>query len=232
MEPEFLATPRGRRASRRRSDQPRAPPSRRRRRTTARQVIRKVVDELMAKLEQKTAEAIRGALNRAQAHHAARATPTSTGRAPSARNLGTYQPDYEHHRAGAAGRLSPVAAARRSRRGHPLRRPVRLDGDVRRLFVDLRRRDGVDPGHRRPSSSCFDTSIVDLTEKLADPVEVLFGVQLGGGTDINRALAYCQDLVAPAGEDAPRADHRPLRRRQSRRDAGSAPRSLSRAAST
>ena len=32
---------------------------------------------------------------------------------------------------------------------------------------------------------CFDTAIIDLTEQLADPVEVLFGVQLGGGTDIN-----------------------------------------------
>lgn len=38
---------------------------------------------------------------------------------------------------------------------------------------------------------CFDTSIVDLTDQLADHVEVLFGVQLGGGTDINSALAYC-----------------------------------------
>jgi hypothetical protein len=43
---------------------------------------------------------------------------------------------------------------------------------------------------------CFDTAIVDLTDDLADPVEVLFGVQLGGGTDINAALAYCQGLVA------------------------------------
>jgi hypothetical protein len=41
----------------------------------------------------------------------------------------------------------------------------------------------------------FDTSVVDLTELLADPVEVLFGTQLGGGTDINRAVAYCQGLV-------------------------------------
>jgi len=38
----------------------------------------------------------------------------------------------------------------------------------------------------------FDTAVLDLTEELADPVEVLFGVQLGGGTDINQALAYCQ----------------------------------------
>jgi hypothetical protein len=41
----------------------------------------------------------------------------------------------------------------------------------------------------------FDTSVVDLTHLLADPVEVLFGTQLGGGTDINRAIAYCQGLV-------------------------------------
>ena len=41
----------------------------------------------------------------------------------------------------------------------------------------------------------FDTSVVDLTEELSDPVELLFGTQLGGGTDINRALAYCQQLV-------------------------------------
>jgi hypothetical protein len=41
----------------------------------------------------------------------------------------------------------------------------------------------------------FDTAVVDLTEQLSDPVEVLFGVQLGGGTDINRAVGYCQSLV-------------------------------------
>jgi Mg-chelatase subunit ChlD len=41
----------------------------------------------------------------------------------------------------------------------------------------------------------FDTSVVDLTAELADPVELLFGTQLGGGTDINQALAYCQTLV-------------------------------------
>ncbi len=45
----------------------------------------------------------------------------------------------------------------------------------------------------------FDTNIVDLTEELADPVEVLFSVQLGGGTDINQALAYCERLIAEPG---------------------------------
>jgi hypothetical protein len=42
---------------------------------------------------------------------------------------------------------------------------------------------------------CFDTAIVDLTDELADPVEVLFDVQLGGGTDINHAVAYCEDRI-------------------------------------
>jgi len=41
----------------------------------------------------------------------------------------------------------------------------------------------------------FDTVVIDLSHLLSDPVEVLFGTQLGGGTDINRALAYCQGLV-------------------------------------
>jgi Mg-chelatase subunit ChlD len=47
----------------------------------------------------------------------------------------------------------------------------------------------------RTSVVAFDTSVVDLTDQLADPVDVLFGIQLGGGTDINRAVAYCQRLI-------------------------------------
>jgi Mg-chelatase subunit ChlD len=41
----------------------------------------------------------------------------------------------------------------------------------------------------------FDTAVVDLSDKLSDPVEVLFSVQLGGGTDINGAMSYGQTLV-------------------------------------
>ncbi|MEU5691002.1 VWA domain-containing protein [Actinosynnema sp. NPDC020468] len=41
----------------------------------------------------------------------------------------------------------------------------------------------------------FDTEVVDLTEQLDDPVDLLFATQLGGGTDINRAVAYGQSLV-------------------------------------
>ena len=41
----------------------------------------------------------------------------------------------------------------------------------------------------------FDTAVVDLSDLAADPVDVLFGVQLGGGTDIGGALRYCRSLV-------------------------------------
>lgn len=41
----------------------------------------------------------------------------------------------------------------------------------------------------------FDTSVVDLTEKSDDPVDLLFGFQLGGGTDIDRSVAYCERFV-------------------------------------
>ncbi|MFE9019878.1 VWA domain-containing protein [Streptomyces sp. NPDC007808] len=41
----------------------------------------------------------------------------------------------------------------------------------------------------------FDTEVVDLTGEVTDPVELLMGVQLGGGTDIARAVDYGASLV-------------------------------------
>ena len=42
----------------------------------------------------------------------------------------------------------------------------------------------------------FDTAVVDLTEQCGnDPVDMIFGVQLGGGTDINKAVAYCEKFI-------------------------------------
>lgn len=42
----------------------------------------------------------------------------------------------------------------------------------------------------------FDTKVTDLTELCSDPVELLYGIQLGGGTDIEKSVAYCSELVA------------------------------------
>jgi Mg-chelatase subunit ChlD len=41
----------------------------------------------------------------------------------------------------------------------------------------------------------FDTAVVDLSGEAADPVSVLMSIQLGGGTDIARAVGYCEQLV-------------------------------------
>ncbi|MBR1824527.1 MAG: VWA domain-containing protein [Ruminococcus sp.] len=41
----------------------------------------------------------------------------------------------------------------------------------------------------------FDTAVNDLTALCSDPVDLLYGIQLGGGTDINNSVAYCQELV-------------------------------------
>ena len=46
----------------------------------------------------------------------------------------------------------------------------------------------------------FDTQVVDLTEQCQDPVDLLFGFQLGGGTDINQSVAYCQQLIENPGK--------------------------------
>ena len=42
----------------------------------------------------------------------------------------------------------------------------------------------------------FDTNVVDLSGYVDDPVEALMSIQLGGGTDIAKALAYCGSLIA------------------------------------
>ena len=41
----------------------------------------------------------------------------------------------------------------------------------------------------------FDSNVVDLTSDVDDPVELLMKVQLGGGTDIARAVAYGAQLI-------------------------------------
>lgn len=41
----------------------------------------------------------------------------------------------------------------------------------------------------------FDTNIVDLSDKCEDPVDLLFGFTLGGGTDINKSIEYCQRYI-------------------------------------
>jgi len=47
----------------------------------------------------------------------------------------------------------------------------------------------------RTSLFLFDTEVADLSDQVGQPVDVLLSLQLGGGTDITRALQYATQLV-------------------------------------
>ncbi|QDK35525.1 VWA domain-containing protein [Sphingomonas sp. IC081] len=163
-------------------------------RETAREVIGKVVAELMARLEARTAEAIRGALDRSRRTHRPRFADIDWPRTIRA-NLRHYQSEQ---RTVVPERL--VGFMRQQRRIVDLDEVVLCvdqSGSMASSVVYASIFAAVMASLPVVATKlvCFDTAIVDLTEELADPVEVLFGVQLGGGTDINRAVAYCADRI-------------------------------------
>ncbi|MEO0911424.1 MAG: VWA domain-containing protein [Pseudomonadota bacterium] len=161
---------------------------------TARTVIQKVVDELMERLEKKTTEAIRGAINRSARTTRPRFNDIDWPRTIRA-NLQHYQADYKT--------IVPeklIGFLRHQRRLADLDEVVLCvdqSGSMATSVVYSSLFAAVMASIPSVATKlvCFDTSIIDLTEDLADPVQVLFGVQLGGGTDINRAVAYCEDRI-------------------------------------
>ncbi|CAA9384849.1 VWA domain-containing protein [uncultured Nocardioides sp.] len=161
-------------------------------RATARSVVRRVTDELEERLRARTVQAVTGALNRAARTRRPRPADIDWRRTIAA-NLQHYLPE---HRTVVPERLVGYA-----RRANQVERHVILcldqSGSMAESVVYASVFGAVLASMRSVSTSlvAFDTEVVDLTEELDDPVDVLFGVQLGGGTDINRALAYCQGLV-------------------------------------
>ncbi|MGA7805169.1 VWA domain-containing protein [Bradyrhizobium sp.] len=164
-------------------------------RDTARQVIAKVVAELMARLERRTAEALRGAVDRSRRTSRPRFSDIDWPRTIRA-NLGHYQAEYQTI---VPERL--IGFMRRQRR-------IVVDLDEVVLCLDQSGSMASSVVYAsifaalmaslpvvKTKLVCFDTVILDLTEELADPVEVLFGVRLGGGTDINQAVAYCAGRI-------------------------------------
>lgn len=161
---------------------------------TARMVVRKVVNELLARLEHKTVETLRGALNRSQRTRRPRPADIDWTRTIAA-NLRHYQPAHKS--------IVPETLIGHQRRArtranlHNVVLCVDQSGSMASSVVYASIFAAVMaslPG-LRTQLICFDTAVVDLTEQLSDPVDVLFGVQLGGGTDINSALAYCEERI-------------------------------------
>ncbi len=168
-------------------------------RETARIVIAKVVAELMERLERRTADAIRGALDRSRRTNRPRFADIDWPRTIHA-NLRHYQ---AKHRTVVPERL--IGFMRHQRRIVDLDEVVLCvdqSGSMASSVVYASIFAAVMASLPVVATKlvCFDTAIVDLTDMLADPVEVLFGVQLGGGTDINRAVAYCEDRIERPGK--------------------------------
>jgi Mg-chelatase subunit ChlD len=162
-------------------------------RQTAREVVRRVVLDLEERLAERTRAAVNGALDRAARTNRPKHSDINWDRTIRA-NLKHYSPEL--------GTIVPDRLVGYARRGRSVQRDLVLaidqSGSMAESVVYASLFGAVLGSIRalRTSLVVFDTAVVDLTEHLDDPVEVLFGTQLGGGTDINRALAYCESLVS------------------------------------
>jgi Mg-chelatase subunit ChlD len=160
-------------------------------RDTARLVVRKVVDELERRLAEPVRQAVVGSLNRAARNRRPRHNEMDWNRTIRA-NLKHYQKRYRT--------IIPETRIGYGRKRTSLRDII--------LCVDQSGSMGTSVVYSgifgavlaslpsvKTQLVVFDTAVVDLTQELQDPVDLLFGTQLGGGTDIDRALAYCQGII-------------------------------------
>lgn len=159
---------------------------------TAREVIARVLDRLQEQFFDRTRSAVSGALARASRTHRPRPGDVDWMRTIRA-NLKHWIP--------AERTLVPERLVGYGRRSPALARDVVIALDQSGSMADsivhaslfaclLARMPAL-----RTSLIAFDTAVADLSDLLDDPVDVLFGVQLGGGTDIANALAACQRLI-------------------------------------
>jgi Mg-chelatase subunit ChlD len=164
-------------------------------RETARLVVRKLVEQIERELRFPLEQAVRGRLKRATRTRRPRPGDIDWRRTIAA-NLKHYQPDYKT--------ILPIELRGHARRRRQLKHVILLldqSGSMASSVVYA----GVlgcilaSLPALRTTVIAFDTSVVDLSRHLNDPVDLLFATQLGGGTDIARALAYAQPLItAPA----------------------------------
>ncbi|MCD2112650.1 MULTISPECIES: VWA domain-containing protein [Rhodococcus] len=159
---------------------------------TARTVVEKVVREIEARIAQHTRTAVTGALDRSSRTSNPKLRDIDWDRTIRA-NLAHYLPEHRT--------VVPEKLVGYGRRSQAVKRDVVLavdqSGSMASSVVYASVFAAVLASMRalRTSLVVFDTAVVDLTDKLADPVDVLFGTQLGGGTDINRAIAYSRSLI-------------------------------------
>jgi hypothetical protein len=159
---------------------------------TAREVVRAVVEEIIKRLRGGLEQAVRGALDRSR-HSPQRCLPNMDWARTIRRNLKNYDrerkviiPESFHFFARRHRRREWNVIVCMDQSGS-MADSVVYGGVTGAIFASMPALES--------HVVVFDTEVVDLTEKCHDPVDLLFGVQLGGGTDINRAVAYCQGLI-------------------------------------
>ncbi|MGX1680761.1 VWA domain-containing protein [Streptomyces althioticus] len=161
-------------------------------RETAREVVRKVVEDLEKRLATRTRATLTGALDRGARVRRPRHHDIDWNRTVAA-NLRHYLPEH--------GTVVPERLVGHGRASRSVRKEVVLcvdqSGSMASSVVYASVFGAVLASMRAVATRLvvFDTEVVDLTERLDDPVDVLFATRLGGGTDINRALAYCQSRI-------------------------------------
>lgn len=159
---------------------------------TARLVVRKVTDQVEARIADRLRVAVRGALSRASRTRRPRPGDLDLNRTIRA-NLRNYLPQRKT--------IVPDRLIGYGRRQTGFQREIVLcvdqSGSMASSVVYASVFAAVLAGIRalRTHLVAYDTAVVDLTDQLGDPVDVVFGTQLGGGNDTPRALAYCQQLI-------------------------------------
>ena len=158
---------------------------------TAKEVVRKVVEQLLEQLRYPLEQAISGSLNRATRARRPRHKEINWGRTVQA-NLKHYQVEQKT--------VVPETLVGYGRKRSALRDVIiALDSSGSMATSVVYGSIFASVMASIPALATklvmFDTKVVDLSDQLDDPVELLFGLKLGGGTNIDRALGYCQQLV-------------------------------------
>ncbi|MGR3273757.1 VWA domain-containing protein [Acaryochloris marina NIES-2412] len=158
---------------------------------TARLVVQRVVEDLIHQLSNPMQQAVQGSLNRSIRNRRPRHHEIDWHRTIRA-NLRHYQPEYRT--------IIPETRIGFGRKRSALRDIVLCvdqSGSMATsvVYASIFAAVLASLPAVKTQMVVFDTAIVDLTDLLQDPVDVLFGTQMGGGTDINRALSYCQGLI-------------------------------------
>ncbi|MCC6620094.1 MAG: VWA domain-containing protein [Deltaproteobacteria bacterium] len=167
-------------------------------RETARAVVKKVVEDVERRLRGALVQGVRAATRRASRTHRPRANEIDWDRTIRRNLVSTVPLDL----GGGRSRPVPVPARlvgwrARTASLHDVILVVDQSGSMATSVVYAGILGSVMASVRAVNVRflAFDTSVVDLSEHLADPVSLLFGTQLGGGTDIRQALAHARALV-------------------------------------